>query len=295
MRWEPDVARGAWLGERVVEQAGDMHIAVPRGFEAYARVFHPIEADLPVGATWADVARAGRVWSSGFERRAASWTEVAEASGATVHPLMQWGAITQGGLETASAVGLVGAAGWRYGEPIPGTPGAEVVALLARVLAEHTSTPAAGVAAVWEGWGGLFAGDPGRAVLSFTSTDEAIGTRLRTAVTPPGPLGSDIRLGPRLSLPWRDHVLFDAGVDEFAAPDWPARAPWVGSTAWPECPSLIWPDDHAWVVVSEIDWDSTIVAGGRAAIDAVLAASGIEALEIPEGADLSSRGDTING
>jgi hypothetical protein len=30
-------------------------------------------------------------------------------------------------------------------------------------------------------------------------------------------------------------------------------------------------------------------------IDAVFGASGIEALEIPEGADLSSRGDPING
>ncbi|WP_232498902.1 hypothetical protein [Agromyces humatus] len=47
--------------------------------------------------------------------------------------------------------------------------------------------------------------------------------------------------------------------------------------------------------MSEIDWDSTIVAGSRAAIDAVLEASGIEALEITERADLSSTGDVVNG
>lgn len=293
MRWEPDVARGAWLADRLVERAGDMHLVVPRGFDAYARVFHPIDADRPVDATWADVARVGRERSWEFERRAASWSEVAEASGATAHPLMQWGAITQGRLETISAVGFVGQSGWRYGEPIPGHPAAGCVAALADALAPQTSTPSAGVAAVWEGWGGLF--DAGRRFLSFLPDGEAGVAAPHALVVPAPPLGRDIRLGPRLSLPGRDHVLFDAGVDDFAASDWPARAPWVQNDWWPECPSLVWPDDHAWVVVSEIDWDSTIVAGSRAAIDAVLAASGIEALEIPEGADLSSRGDTING
>lgn len=292
MRWEQDVARGAWLAQRVAARWGDMHVAVPRGFDAYARVFHPIEADRPIGASWDELA--GRHWPGGFERRTASWTEVAAESGATAHPLMQWGAITPGRLKPIDRLGLIGASGWRYGEPMPGNPGADVVAKLAGVLVVNTSTPHAGVAAVWEGWGGLFG--EGRTYVSLLSTDEADAPEPRTFVTPPrAPLGTDIRFGPRLSLPWRDHALFDATIEEFAQPDWPERAPWVRSTMWPECPILIWPDDHAWVVVSEIDWDSTIVAGDRAAIDAVLAASGIEALEIPEGADLSSRGDTING
>lgn len=261
MRWEPDVARGAWIAERVTERSGDLHIAVPSGFEAYARIFHPIEADRPVGASWDEIARSGQYWPGEFERRTASWAEVAVESGATVHPTMQWHAITPGRLEPMDRLGLVGATRWRFGDPMPGNPGPGVVATLARVLAEHTSTPRAGVAAMWDGWGGLFG--EGRV--------------------------------PRLSLPWRDHVLFDAGVEEFAAPDWPERAPWVENAGWPECPSLMWPDDRAWVVVSEIDWDSTIVAGTRVAIDAVLAASGIEVLEVPQGADLSSAGDAING
>lgn len=294
MRWEPDVARGAWITERVAEPSGDMHIAVPRGFEAYARVFHPVEADRPVGASWDEIARSGRYRPGEFERRTASWTEVASESGAMVHPMMQWHAITPGRLEPIDRLGLIGARGWRYGEPTPGNPGADAVAKLAGVLVEHTSAPRAGVAAVWEGWGGLFG--EGRTYVSILSTDEADTREPRTVVTTPrAPLGSDIRLGLRLSLPWRDHVLFDAAIEEFAQPDWPERAPWVENAVWPECPSLIWPDDRTWVVVSEIDWDSTIVAGDRAAIDAVLAASGIEALEIPEGADLSSAGDAING
>ncbi|RFA07549.1 hypothetical protein B7R21_15270 [Subtercola boreus] len=49
-------------------------------------------------------------------------------------------------------------------------------------------------------------------------------------------------------------------------------------------PQLIWPADHAWLVASEIDWDSTIVAGPRTLIDALLSMSAIEALEVGESA-----------
>ena len=47
MGWITDVSQGAWLAERVDAVWHDMHSAVPRGYEAYARVFHPIDRDRP--------------------------------------------------------------------------------------------------------------------------------------------------------------------------------------------------------------------------------------------------------
>jgi len=43
-----------------------------------------------------------------------------------------------------------------------------------------------------------------------------------------------------------------------------------------------WPEDHTWVMASEFDWDSTIVAGSRSLVDAVLADERFEAFEVAE-------------
>lgn len=53
-------------------------------------------------------------------------------------------------------------------------------------------------------------------------------------------------------------------------------------SAWPgsQLANLWWPADRAWFVVSEIDYDSTIVAGSRESIDAVLRMPGLEAFEL---------------
>ena len=45
-------------------------------------------------------------------------------------------------------------------------------------------------------------------------------------------------------------------------------------------PNLWWPDDRAWVVVTEIEGYSTYVGGGRAAIYDVLASLDVESIEV---------------
>lgn len=59
--------------------------------------------------------------------------------------------------------------------------------------------------------------------------------------------------------------------------------------AWPgsQLSNLWWPADRAWFVASEIDYDSTIVAGSRECIDAVLLAPGVEAFEVSPGDTLA--------
>lgn len=43
--------------------------------------------------------------------------------------------------------------------------------------------------------------------------------------------------------------------------------------------NLWWPADRAWFVVSDIDFDSTIVAGSHACVAAITSSSVLEALE----------------
>ncbi|UOE42946.1 hypothetical protein [Agromyces larvae] len=290
MRWEPEVSRGAWIVPRLDRAWGTMHVVVPRGFEAYARVFHPIGVQRPVGLTWDDVRAGG--WPDSWERRSTTWAAAAADAGLTWHPLFQWERVRDTDPDRGSWNGVPVSQGWRVDSPEQGRLEPELLASITAVLARHTATPDSGCAAVWEGWGGLF----GRGVVRLALVDSADDERGRVvSTTPPAVLGSEVEDGPRLSLPMREHVLFDAGVAEFADASWPTRAPWIAEPELRgESPSLIWPDDLAWVLVSEIDFDSTVVGGTAACIADLLAVPGIEAAEIPEGADLSIVGDRVN-
>lgn len=56
----------------------------------------------------------------------------------------------------------------------------------------------------------------------------------------------------------------------------------------------MWPADRAWTLVTEIDFDSTIIGGSQNLISEIVADPGIEALQIPEGADLTRDADEPN-
>ena len=118
------MSAGAWLTERIIGFAKDVGSVVPHGFQAYARVFHPLD-----DGRWADrAARNGRI----------------------AHPEMQLHLISS----------PPGAAPGGY-EPLDGVsvgslPEEELRALV-EVLARHTGTPEQVTFAVWEG-GGLEGG-----------------------------------------------------------------------------------------------------------------------------------------
>jgi hypothetical protein len=124
----------------------------------------------------------------------------------------------------------------RYGPPcfdvyvriaFPQESGADVVSQLDEApadairtalatLASHTTTPAIGYAAIWEGWGP-------------ESAPEA----------------------PRLEIPNRAMLLFTGPVD--ALRDAPDLA-WYGSAAGNgQAPHLVWPEDQAWCLACEVD------------------------------------------
>jgi hypothetical protein len=302
-----------------------MHDAVPRHFPAYARVFHPVIRDRPVGRPWPGLPYAGhrRDWEA-FEDAApeidgerVGWRETAAAFGTTFHPLAQWQRLVAPGVVVEHEDGPRDADGWRYGAPPVGELEADVLAVLAGVLAEHTTTPDDGVVALWEGWGDLLGHlgvTPSRVFLVSDDAaperhDDLLARSIRDPLNDafrkpswqPGILSDEISRGGRLTLPGRDYVVFRGGIDEFTAPDWAVRMPWHdveaerhGFPPIAHSPSLVWPADRAWVLVSEIDWDSTVVAGGTELIAAICAHPDLEAAPLEENASLQWDADRIN-
>lgn len=278
-----------------------MHVAVPRGYPAYARIFHPAERDGPVP----EGSQQRQIGSSEAQvtSEQVSWSRVAEAFGTVMHPLAQFHRLI--GSPPDDGNGVIDDAGWRYFEPTPGSLDAGALAAVAGHLADHTTTPTRGVAAVWEGWGGLTS-SAGSAVLAASdapmllrqSADgpKSVGSGYFVADGGPGSgiLPKDVVNGPVLELPDRAYYLFSAGIQTFAGRGWPREAPWHDGSAFPQSPSILWPDDRSWVLVTEIDWNSTIVAGSRELVKTLVSDPSIEALPIREGADLGWDADSEN-
>lgn len=160
----------------------------------------------------------------------------------------------------------------------------ETLARVVTTASAFTTTPDVAWIAIWDGWGGVlgFYGEtPARAFLALDGHDDAdaavearhrqmlarsisdpFNKVFRRPVWQPGILSDEISRGPRLELPNRDHVLFRGALAELSDADWPARVPWAEQIAdWTASPSLVWPDDRAWVLATDVDATATIVAG----------------------------------
>ncbi len=300
-----------------------MHVVVPRGYPAYARVFHPAHRDRPVGDEWPGLPYDAHrdAWDA-FQARdpeiigdRVSWTDTAASMGTTMHPGAQWQHLVAPGRIIENEDGPRDSAGWRYLDPPIGRLEIEPLAAVAEHLVTHTSTPDAGWAAVWEGWGGLlgfrghgpsrgfysFSDDPNHQAMLDRSGRDPFNSVFRRKTWQEGILSREISEGPRLQLPHRGHVLFSAAPRSFAHPDWILDAPWRDRPAeehgFPpsaQSPSILWPDDHAWVLVSEVDFDSTIIAGSVELVEAIRADDRLEAFPIDEGSELTWDADEVN-
>jgi hypothetical protein len=219
--WVDDVSAADWIAARLNPFGQDTGSIVPVGFEAYARVFHPIGAD-------------GR------------WSDLARENGRIAHSQMQLHLISAPPGESTNPE--------RFNVVWGSLPVAERESLI-DVLRPRTTTPDRCWLAVWEGFGGLDRG------------------------------GVDARV----RLPQRNYLL---AAGPIAAVLEPVRT--VVDFDWGLSPNLWWPEDHSWIVVTEIDFAWTYVGGTRAAIDAVLADDRLEAYEARLADDPTYGGDTIN-
>nr|WP_201470581.1 hypothetical protein [Microbacterium hydrocarbonoxydans] len=301
MQWTSDTSAGEWLRDRLDDSmTASMHSVVPHGFPAYARVLHPAIVRPVAG--------------SAVPEQAATWADAASAFGTTLHPLAQWRSIVRTPID-ADWRTRIAPDGREFFAPIEGELSAEVFAAIATHLLAHTGTPDAGFAALWEGHGGLlghlghtpsrafltFSDDPNHQAMLDRSVHDPFNNVFRKPTWQQGILPREISEGPRLHLPGRDHVLFRGELSVFGTPEWVLGVPWRDRPAeahgFPpsaQSPSILWPDDHAWVLVTEVDYDSTIVAGTTELIAALCADEHLEAFSIGENADLTWNADEVN-
>lgn len=302
-QWLPDLTGAEWLLPMNNEPLGSMFSIVPRGFEAYVRIFHPIERDRPrATGSWASINQ--ETYFDGvddidalLETEPASWQNAADSFGTQLHAEAQFRNLVRSHEDLAGA--MIAPDGWRYLEPAEGHVPASTLATTSAVLARHTSTPRDGVAAIWEGWDGLTSA-AGFARYKEPSFLDGLRSRLqwlRKSKPGSGVLSREIAKGPRLELPpdaGRDYILFEAGVEAFVDLVWQERATWSNGVSSPNSPSMLWPEDHAWFFATDIDHDSTLVAGSFELAQELLTADGIEGRVLRLDAELSEHGDRIN-
>jgi hypothetical protein len=116
--------------------------------------------------------------------------------------------------------------------------------------------------AAWEGFGSL---EDGSAAIQFLVDGSA------TEAPPPGPYREKPTRHPRFTLPHRGYYLARGPIH--AALETVYGMTWSYQSA-----SLWWPDDRAWCVATEIDFDWTYVGGSKECIAAVLSSPDLEAL-----------------
>jgi hypothetical protein len=239
-RWSSDVHQADWIAERLTPwDEYRITMLVPAGFEAYARVLHPVDTPEDGGrlVRWADVA----AWSGMPLRKDAQFHSIAlPPAGPAGPPPFGGHAPQEGTLYTADA---------------------EAIAAITRAW---TATPDECWFCVWDGFGWDHASVS--AVLTENGQPpEIIGEPRRD------PVPAAIRAGPRVRLPNREYLLYQGPAEAVTAtagiPD--SRG---------QCANLCWPADHAWCVASEIDLPWTYVGGPRGLIGAILADDRIEAL-----------------
>ncbi|XBH21353.1 hypothetical protein V5R04_14245 [Jonesiaceae bacterium BS-20] len=334
-KWVPDVDRGEWL-RSIESEAMDIILSiVPRGYPAYARVFHPVTRDRPVpGKTWQDLDRATSLIGvqQSLVHEPTSWAQSAQSFVTVMHPAAQYHKLVQ--RTPRDLDGLRAPDGWRYSIPEEGNLWLDPLTALSAVLARHTATPNSGIAAIWEGHGGLVSSagvfhlasaageelssqplDLAEAVMpdlpdlfTYAPLPEDQGERSRMncllgidptePVPGTGVLSREIATGPKFGLhedSGRSYFLFEVGATDLADPTWPSRAPWVDAEQiWVQSPNILWPDDRAWVLATEIDFDSTLIADSNELINELLQTPGLEARAISPNVNLTWAGDTLN-
>lgn len=252
LRLAHDVRVADWVVRRIFQPAHHPRSVthyVPEVFDAYARIFHPVHAVGPGGA-WMQL----------------QWSDIAERVGLPLTPTTGW-------LELANADDLASLArgveysrlppDWhpnaayrdediRQAAPVDGELDEGRCRVLARMLANFTTTPHACWFAMWHGYGAPFDGLP-----SFDDVP--------TAAAPP-----------EEDIPLREYALLEGPVDEVD------QFRMMDGLAY-QCPTIWWPDDRAWLVHTEIDWTSTFVGGDIECIHALVDADDLEVMEIRVG------------
>jgi hypothetical protein len=259
---QQDVTAADWV-VRGVHDGRDLGSFIPAGFDTYVRVLHPFHR-----------------WD-GDQLASVSWAEVASVAGATFHRQVQWDRIAS--------------SAHRNDRPLEGTLPRDLVERLVPVLAAHTSKPDLVWFGTWEGFAGLrFVSDDSSSsvlsrrrlpMLSRRLSRRRFSMLLRHRIRLRSRFGSPPP-APRFHLPHgRAYYLLRGTID--GASESLCRSSWQSANLW-------WPDDHAWIVATEIDSRSTYIGGTRECIEEILANPGFEAVPADIHDRIGRDADTIN-
>lgn len=257
-----DLAPADWLRPRLQPWGSGMGTPVtsivPVGYDAYARVFHPVGAPAPAEFV--------------------TWQEVADWSGGTFHALAQFERMSIPVRPNPGSPPFDSA-------PRLGTLISPICDVLVRELTRLTTTPSTCYFAIWDGRG-ILTGGWSRLTTTGRHDPDALDTQLAA-------WQREVARLPRLEHPDRSYLLGRGPIgvigDLYNQP--------LGHDPWPTLgltPQIWWPEDHAWVVATEIDFDSTIIATTNAGAEALLNCEGLEALLVPSDGRLDISGDEIN-
>jgi hypothetical protein len=198
--------------------------------------------------------------ASDEDRNPVTWAEVAARLGRVAHREMQFDQIA-GIPDTFAQEGPI----WPGETPETGEMEAADMDRLCAILAAHIA-------------------DPDDCFIGYCWIDHS----RELEKLPP-----ELRTGSDLHLPYgRDHAVFAGPLSSIP------RFRWSEDEAWGDharvSPNLVWPADLSWFVVSEVDFDSTLVGGGRELIDALVAAPGLEVYEVEPDTSLAAFADKLN-
>lgn len=235
-----DSSPGRWVVEGLPRGEYCVTSVVPSGFEAYARIFHPMYDQESL--------------------RLVRWSDLADRRGVELGPDTGFKEI--GALDPHSAT-------WNPPPPQEGNLALEQVIVLAAALETFTSTPDRCWYCIWEGYGFWWSGSHSPLYLPDTDPEEIAAYRRQAEEQ-----DAVLRPIPRVEAPDKDRAYFLFRGPLSAAASFSRFEPWHQS------PNLWWSEDRAWCVASEIDISSTYVGGSRDCVEHIIANGDLEAIEV---------------
>ena len=258
-----DVAPTEWVDERLLPHRGmsegvRVGEIVPTGFEAYARILHP--ASRRVGDRFEPV----------------TWSELARTRGKTIHPEVQLEALLGDEFRQPPPWGEL-----PEEDSIPESLRAPLVEILRR----FTRTADRCWFCIWEGYGVWFGAHELKAYSDTSGS--ALRAREREAFRRAKREAAALEKIPKASIMRgvRRCLVFTGSID---------AVPGLTIGGWSRTPNWWWPDDRAWVVVSELDAPSTYVGGSAALAQAILDEPQLEAVPGHPDHRFDWLGDRIN-
>lgn len=252
-----DATAGQWVESMVSGELGTVGGCAPTCFDSYVRICHP---------------------AARRDGTAIPWSEVATLTGRTAHPLMQWHALVGSDDPHDRSESM-----WKGDDPDRGVMPGSTMNPLCCLLAKHTNRADDCIFGLWREqiWFKLSATrDSGQ-----VSQDSAVHHDEAHWVN-----RLEVRGNARLQLHGRKYILLEGPLSAAGEGDEQSVSEEFGEIS----PNLLWPLDRAWFLATDIDLDSTIVAGTHELIQEIVGSSDLEAWPVSLADSLAVDADQVN-